>query len=130
MASRGSNKARSVDHEEFIARRYGGIRNAGSGALDTETGDVITYSTAFECKTTREPKVCVHERSYYSCAECYRKPTLVARMEKIIDEAQEVGKQGALALRFYDPTSSLANHHGFVDLVVRRVTDDDQVGDA
>lgn len=124
MAKRGSNKARSVDHENFIAGRYLGQRNAGSGALDTESGDVITDTTVFECKTTGEPKFCKHEISYYDCDECYRKPTLIARMEKVTDEAYEVGKTPALALRFFDPKSPLANMCGFVDLAVRLVDDD------
>lgn len=121
MAARGSNKARSVEHEEFIARHYGGQRNAGSGALDTEHGDVVTATTIFECKMTGEPKLCKHHLPWHSCEACYRKPTMVARMEKVWDEAAEVGKDGALALRFYDPESPLANGYGFVDLVVRLV---------
>ena len=112
MAPRGSSKARSIDHEEFIASRYGGRRNAGSGALDRETGDVETARQAFECKTTGEPGKPA-------------KSSLITRMEKITDEAQMVGKLPALALRFFAPDSPLADRKGFVDLVVRRVADDE-----
>lgn len=124
MAARGSKKARSVEHEEFIARQYMGQRNAGSGALDTEHGDVVTPTRVFECKTTGEPKVCKHNRSWHDCEDCYRKPTMVSRMEKVWDEAHEIGKEPALALRFYDPYSPLADFNGFVDLVVQLVGDD------
>lgn len=124
MARKGESKDQSIVHETFIARTYGGNRNRGSGALDTETGDVITTRCAFECKTTGSPKLCQHEISWHDCEECYRKPTMVARMEKIVDEAREVGRFGALALRFYDPKSPLADFNGFVDLVVFRVADD------
>lgn len=111
MAARGSSKARSVDHEDFIAKHYSGRRNAGSGALDTETGDVETWGEAFECKTTGQPGKPA-------------KSSLITRMEKITDEAHQVGKTGALALRFFAPDSPLADYDGFVDLVVRRVKDD------
>lgn len=124
MAPRGSNKARSVDHEDYIAWRFGGTRNEGSGAHDSEHGDVITPGYVFECKTTGEPKLCKHERDWFQCPDCYRKPTMIQRMEKVFDEAHEVGRVPVLALRYYDPDSILANKSGFVDFIVRHIDDE------
>lgn len=111
MALKGSNKARSVEHEDFIARRYGGRRNPGSGAMDSEVGDVVSDDYAFECKTTGTPG-------------SPARSSLITRMEKIAEEAYAVGKRPVLALRFFAPESPLADHKGFIDLVVRRVGDD------
>ena len=100
MARKGTNKARSIEHEEFIAKCYEGKRSPSSGAADHD-----------ECKTTGD-------------AEKPAKATLLTRMEKIADEAWAAGLEPALALRFYKPDSRLADSKGFVDLVVRRVADD------
>jgi hypothetical protein len=116
MARKGTNKARSVEHEEFIAKCYKGKRSPSSGAADHDQGDVKIGSARvggmlFECKTTGD-------------AEKPAKATIVTRMEKIADEAWASGLEPALALRFYKPDSRLADSKGFVDLVVRRVADD------
>ena len=116
MARKGTNKARSVEHEEFIAKCYQGRRSPSSGAADHDQGDVQIGSARvggmlFECKTT-------------GGAEKPAKSTLLTRMEKIADEAWASGLEPALALRFYKPDSRLADSKGFVDLVVRRVADD------
>lgn len=101
------------DHEEFIANLYGGKRSASSGASITDKGDVTSHptNTLFECKMTGQPG---H----------IRKTTLTRRMEKIADEAWEVGMEPALALRFFNPNSPLSNREGWVDLTVRLSADD------
>jgi Holliday junction resolvase len=116
MARKGTKKARSVEHEEFIAKCYEGRRSPSSGAADHDAGDVKVGNARvggilFECKTTGD-------------AEKPAKATLVTRMEKIADEAWASGLEPALALRFYKPDSRLADSKGFIDLIVRRVADD------
>lgn len=118
MARKGTNKARSVEHEEFIARCYQGRRSPSSGAADHDEGDVKVGNAKvggilFECKTTGD-------------SEKPAKATIVTRMEKVAEEAWSAGYEPALALRFYKPDSRLANDKGFVDLVVRRVADDSE----
>jgi len=118
MARKGTNKARSVEHEEFIARCYQGRRSPSSGAADHDEGDVKVGNAKvggilFECKTTGD-------------SEKPAKATIVTRMEKVAEEAWAAGYEPALALRFYKPDSRLANDKGFIDLVVRRVADDSE----
>lgn len=113
MASRGSKKWYSIQHEDFVATRYEGVRSPSSGAAEADSGDVRTSEELFECKMTghpgRQPK---------------RKSTMVRLMEKIADEAWEEGKNPALAYRYFDPSSNLSDKDGWVDLVVRRLGDD------
>jgi hypothetical protein len=124
MATRGSKKALSVEHEEYIAKVYEGIRSPSSGAAVTDSGDVKTKKELFECKLTGAPgKVC-DEHGEIDCKECLRTPTLVQHMEKVADEAYEVGKEPAVALRYYAPHSKLAGYGGWVDLTVRLTLDD------
>jgi hypothetical protein len=113
MAPRGSKKARSVEHEDFIADLYGGERSRSSGGADHQKGDVrlTDEDTLFECKTTGEPGKPA-------------KSTLVKEMGKIADEAWATGRDPALALRFYMPDCELADNGGWVDLVVRLAGDD------
>lgn len=113
MASKGSQKALSVEQEEFIALKYGGERSPSSGAAVTDSGDVKTAEDLFECKYHGSPE-----------KPLKRTPTIVQQMEKVRDEAQETGRWPVLALRWYLPDSPLANRHGWVDLTVR-LTDDD-----
>lgn len=116
MARKGTNKARSVEHEEFIAKCYEGKRSPSSGASDHDEGDVKVGNARiggilFECKATGD-------------SEKPAKATIVTRMEKVAEEAWAAGYEPALALRFYKPDSRLADGKGFIDLVVRRVADD------
>lgn len=108
MAKKGSSKALSVEHEEFIAKYYDGRRSESSGGADHDQGDVRDYRTLFECKAARPA----------------RKPTLVKQFEKVADEAWSEGREPAVALRYYWPDSPLADHRGFIDFSVRLVRDD------
>lgn len=114
MARRGSSKARSVEQEDWVARLYHGKRSPSSGAADTDAGDVRTPLSLIECKTTgypgKEPKPQV--------------PRFIRWLEKVVKEAYEEGRSGALALRYYDPDSILATPDGWVDVVVRPIPDD------
>lgn len=115
MAPRGSKKSLSVEHEEWVARRYDGKRSKSSGAADTDKGDVRIESqdTLFECKGK------FGERTGQKPV----RSTLVSQMEKIADEAYTEGKDPAIALRFWMPDSPLAIG-GYVDLAVRLLRDD------
>ncbi len=118
MAPRGSKKALSVEHEEFVASQYGGKRSNSSGGAAHDQGDVRVNhggdATLIECKgqfglrTSSKPT----------------RSTLVSQMEKIADEAWSEGKEPAIALRYYIPESPLADNYGYVDLMVRLLKDD------
>jgi hypothetical protein len=124
VAKKGSKKALSVGQEEYIARIYKGKRSASSGAAVTDAGDVRTEWELFECKLSGAPgKVC-DEHGAIDCEKCMRVPTLVQQMEKVWDEAQEIGRDPVVALRYYAPHSRLANNDGWVDLTVRLTADD------
>jgi hypothetical protein len=115
MAKRGTVKRKSVEQEDFIAAHYNGRRSASSGAADTDSGDVVTETTLFECKVTGNPE------------EPVKKPLgakLTADLEKVTEEAWQRGKTPALAIRWYDPDSILSDRSGWIDVVVRRVVDD------
>ena len=107
MAQRGTNKRLSVDHEEHIARFYGGKRSASSGGAAHDAGDVRCPLLLIECKATMK-----------------RSSKVLREFEKITREAFAEGRQGALALRFYAPDSILADVDGWVDLIVRTIGDD------
>lgn len=108
MARRGTSKRLSVDHEEFIARVYGGRRSPSSGGAAHDYGDVRCPTQLVECKATM----------------LEAKPKVLKEFEKISVEAFAEGREPALALRYYEPTSILADVDGWVDLIVRRVADD------
>lgn len=114
MASQGSKKALAVEHEEYVAARYGGRRSPSSGAAFTDIGDVRGVDLLIECKGTFGTR---------TGAKPVRS-TLVNHFEKIADEAWQGDRTPALALRFYMPESPLANNMGYVDLVVKRLEDD------
>lgn len=109
-----TKKEVSVAHESYIARIYDGRRSRSSGAAHSDKGDVRanTSRTMFECKVTGEPGG-VEKRS-----------TLLTVMEKTADEAWSEGKDPAVCLRLYNPSSPLANPEGWVDLTVRLTADD------
>lgn len=112
MARRGTVKRFSVDHEDFIAKCYGGRRSRSSGAADNDAGDVRTSEFLIECKTV-VPNV-----------EKPKRPAFANQMEKITEEAWVEGRVPILAIRYFDPDSILADRDGWVDLVVKRVVDD------
>lgn len=103
----------SRQHEEEIASIYGGVRSKSSGASIVDKGDVQTDKALIECKMTGEPG-----------KPPKRKPGIVRHMEKVADEAWEVGREPALALRYFDPTSPLASNTGWIDFTVRLSHDD------
>lgn len=108
MAHRGSVKRMSVDHEEFIARSYNGKRSPSSGGAAHDNGDIRCPTALIECKVTRKEI----------------KPKIIKDFEKITEEAYAEGREPALALRYFEPNSILANSDGWIDLIVRRVADD------
>lgn len=112
MARRGSSKDRSERHENFIAACYGGKRSPSSGAAETDQGDVRTESMLIECKTTGGPE------------KPAKLPIFLQHLEKVCLEAWEEGRDGVVALRYYCPTSKLANPDGFVDVIVRQLLTD------
>lgn len=114
MARRGSTKRRSVDQEDFIARRYGGIRSPSSGASDSDAGDVRTETHLYECKMTGGPGE-VHKRL----------PGFIRQLEKVTEEARQEGRVPGLALRYWAPESILAGPTGWVDVMVRPVDADE-----
>lgn len=112
MAVRGSSKERSVRHEDFIARLYGGTRSKSSGAAITDGGDVRTDPHLIECKMTGKP------------GKPAKLPKFVKDLEKVTEEAFAEGREAFIALRYFNPDSLLADREGFVDVIVRRACDD------
>jgi hypothetical protein len=112
MAVRGSSKERSVRHEDFIARLYGGTRSKSSGGADTDQGDVRTRGQLMECKVTGKPE------------KPAKLPGFIKHLEKVTEEAWSEDRIPTLALRYFNPDSLLANRDGFVDVIVRRAQDD------
>jgi len=116
VAARGTSKALSVEHEEFVGKYYGGRRSRSSGGADNDQGDVRQGTPwsgdhLIECKLTGRPG----------------KPataTLLKTFEKIAEEAYSEGREPLIALRFFKPDSPLANSKGWVDLVVRSLESD------
>lgn len=107
-------KELSRQHEELIARMYGGKRSRSSGASAVDKGDVRsqTDETIFECKLTGAP------------GGDSKRTTLMKVMEKTADEAWAEGKQPAVCLRLFCPESPLSNQEGWVDMTVRLTADD------
>jgi Holliday junction resolvase len=114
MANRGTVKALSVDHENYIAQVFDGRRSPSSGASVTDPGDVKTEKYLIECKMTK--------------AET--KPVYLQQFEKIAQEAWEHSKEPMLALRFYQPDSPLADRNGWIDLVMMLASDMEAALDA
>jgi len=117
MASRGTIKALSNEQEEWVAKQYGGRRTKNSGASDMEKADVLAPlempNTLIECKMTGAPG-----------DKPVRKTKIVSDLEIVADHAWAAGLTPALALRYFMPDSSLANHDGWVDITVRLTTED------
>lgn len=113
MARRGTLKYRSVDQENFIARKYNGSRSPSSGANHRDRGDVRTESHLIECKLTG-----THERPSKSIS------LKLEDFEKIADEAYSEGKYCAMALRIYNPDSPLSDAQGNIDFITYLVRED------
>lgn len=113
MAKRGTSKRKSVEHEDYIANLYGGVRSNSSGAADNDQGDVRTPTLLIEAKVTGNPGV-----------KPKPLPKFVRELEKITEEAWSEGREPVLALRYFAPDSILANRQGWIDLAVRRAVDD------
>jgi len=118
MAARGTNKRRSVDQEERIAKVYNGRRSRSSGAAIHDSGDVVTMTELIECKTTGGPG-----------EKKIPEPRFLKELGKVVEEARERGRVGSLALRFYLPDSYLSNRDGWVEVTVRRTPDDADLHD-
>ncbi len=116
MARSGSNKRRSVDQEEHIANVYGGKRSPSSGAAVTDSGDVVTPDCLYECKT-----------SGAAGENPIPEPKFIKELGKVVEEARERGRTGALCLRYYLPDSYLANKKGLVEVTVRLTNDDAEI---
>jgi hypothetical protein len=112
VPKRGTVKWFSIQHEEFIAHAFGGVRTASSGAVAGDEGDVRTPEELIECKMTGNP-----------ANPLKKKPTLLGQFEKVADEAYMDGRTPAMALRYFWPDSPLADNDGWVDLIVKRVVD-------
>jgi hypothetical protein len=113
VAKRGSTKALSVAHEDWVAWLYRGRRSPSSGGAATDRGDVRCLDHLFECKMTgtyEKPKRSISLK--------------LDDMEKIADEAQQEGKSWAMAIRFYAPGSPVADKDGFVDVTLRPSRED------
>ena len=112
MAKRGSNKHRSVEQEDYIAKKISGVRSPSSGASDKEDGDVRTKLFLVECKTTGE----------------YHKPAKsisikLDDIEKIVDEAYAANRVPVMALRIHNPQSPLADADGNIDIMANLLKD-------
>ena len=108
MARRGTSKYNSVKQEEYVAKVYRGARSPSSGAAAHDYGDVRNEEELIECKYTGS-----------------KPPKFVAELEKIVKEAWAEGREPMLALRFAGCEGSLlADENGFIDLSVRRMSDD------
>jgi hypothetical protein len=114
VAKRGSNKDRSVEQENWVAKVYGGKRSPSSGAADTDQGDVrlVEEGTLIECKTTGGP------------GDKPKGGRLLTEFEKIADEAFSEAREPAMCLRFWRPDSVLSDRDGYVNLTVRLTLDD------
>lgn len=109
-------------HEDAVAAAYSGKRSPSSGGSDSDQGDVRTPDYLIECKLSGGPgRVCAkHDQFDCPC----KRPTLARQFEKIAMEAFTEGRIPKIALRYFDPSSILADRYGWVDLVVNLMTDD------
>jgi len=111
MAKRGTSKNISLKQENDLAEWYKGRRSPTSGAASGDRGDVRTKHTLIEAKVTGGPGN-------------PKRASWVKIFEKIAEEAWLEGRDPALAFRFHDPESILANQNGEIDFVIRLVRDD------
>jgi len=52
-------------------------------------------------------------------------PVFIQQLEKVAVEARDIGREPALALRYYAPDSILAGPDGWLDVIVRPVDADE-----
>jgi hypothetical protein len=109
-----TKKEKSLAHEKYLEQLYDGVRTVNSGATSREKGDVRIRQahTLIEAKCTGGP------------GEPYKSSRILKLMEQIADEAWQVGLEPALALRYFNPESSLASPDGWVDFSLRLAQDD------
>lgn len=112
MAPRGSKKFRSVEQEDYIAKKISGRRSPSSGAADKDDGDVKNEIFLVECKMTGT----------------FDKPAKsisikLNDLEKIVDEAYALGKTPMMSLRIHNRNSPLADADGNIDLMVNLLDD-------
>lgn len=107
MATRGSSKQLSLQHEYHIGHLFHGLVSLSSGAAEHDAGDVRCKHILIECKMTGHPG-----------KPPKRLPKFIQQLEEITTDAWSEGKDSALALRYYAPDSRLANAGGWVDVVV------------
>jgi hypothetical protein len=108
MAKRGTVKALSVEHENFIAYLFGGKRSRSSGAAPGDPGDVRADPWLVECKMTGNPE-CGQQEIEARQRTSRRSPKRRLRRESIR------WWRYAGMTRF-----SLSNNEGWCDLVVMR----------
>lgn len=111
MAKRGTNKARSLDQENHLAKLFDGKRSPSSGAASNDAGDIRCEKIMIEAKVTGTPaKV--------------KRPAWLKQFEKVAEEAWQEGREPVMAFRFFDPESILSDSDGIIDLTVRICADD------
>lgn len=113
MAKPGSTKWFSEQHENHVAKVYGGVRSPSSGAAVTDDGDVRTPYELFECK---------HRGTYDKPARSIS--VKLDDLEKIADEAWSHSLDPAMSLSIYCPDSILADADGHVYISARLESDD------
>lgn len=97
-----NNVQKAKEHEEFIAKLYGGRRSKSSGASFHDPIDVTTDSMVIECEYT--------ENKSYSLKKSFWK--------EVVNKTHS-SKQPALAIRFLDLDTGDS-----IDLLVISVHDD------
>lgn len=122
MAPKGSIKYLSVQQEDMVAKLYGGLRSGTSGAAPGDGGDVriVGGDYLIECKLTGGPGDPVIRLD----GPRRNLPKYVRDLSKVVDEARPEGKEAFLVLSFFQPDSNLADHTGWIHLVVRQLEDD------
>lgn len=108
LASRGSQKELSVQQEKHIAATLQGRRTINTGAGDKEKADILLddCSVLVECKYTGdviEPAKSISVK--------------LEDLEKVWDQAAQIGFSPALAIRITNPDSRLSDDRGHVDWV-------------
>lgn len=101
-----TNKAMSIEHEEYIAQMLDGKREPASGASITAPGDVITDTYLVECKVSESGHVTINRN----------------QIRKIREEAATRGRRPMVALRLRDPYGT-----GHIDVILKLL--DDEVED-
>jgi Holliday junction resolvase len=98
-------KQMSVEHEDFIAKVFGGKRERASGANPTRPGDVYVHDEKIliECKVSESNSVTINSK----------------KLDKLRQEAAQRGCRPMAALRLRDPYNG--DH---IDVVVKLLDDE------